>query len=470
MYMLNMLKEQVSKNPDKLIVVRDESLTYSEFDRRTDLLARKLFISGCKPGTVIALQRRDSFEFALNFYAVLKASCCCAIINSAIQSSVVNSIMRENNIKVYWGDLDDVKDRLELNDEPLQKVELAVQELDYPIMCFTSGTTGAPKSVRINILQSENFIIYLGGLSSRYDINRFLYVSSNSFITGINNLLWAISFGVTTFFLKNESQNKNPFRILEEIEANHIDGMMCPTAMIKLLSENSSIRNRLPRSLKFFLFGGESIAFSSEAIEFFKQRKITFINCYGMTEVVGAATCLVDWNSLKPDVALPAGKPIPNVEIKLLPMEGDSIEDYAGNCGIVAIRLYRDEKIKTDWFISGDCATMDADGTITVLGRQDECRKIRGYFVNLSGVETTLCSLAGVEDAAVVAVTDRQNIVQICAAVVTNVDISVVKNDLYKLLPEYMLPTRYIVVDSIPYGKSFKKDRQMIKRLFYEKM
>ena len=113
---------------------------------------------------------------------------------------------------------------------------------------------------------------------------------------------------------------------------------------------------------------------------------------------------------------------------------------------------------------------MDADGTITVLGRQDECRKIRGYFVNLFGVETTLCSLAGVEDAAVVAVTDRQNIVQICAAVVTKVDISVVKNDLYKLLPEYMLPTRYIVVDSIPYGKSFKKDRQMIKRLFYEKM
>ena len=167
MYMLNMLKEQVSKNPDKLIAVRDESLTYSEFDRHTDLLARKLLISGCTPGTVIALQRKDSFEFALNFYAVLKASCCCAIINSAIQSSVVNSIMRENNIKVYWGDLDDVKDRLELNDEPSQKVELAVQELDYPIVCFTSGTMGAPKPVRINILQSENFITYLGGLSSR---------------------------------------------------------------------------------------------------------------------------------------------------------------------------------------------------------------------------------------------------------------------------------------------------------------
>ena len=75
MYILGKLIEQRDKNPDKVILVRDESLTYSEFDERTNRLARELILKGCTPGTIVALQRCDSFEFALDFYAIIKASC-----------------------------------------------------------------------------------------------------------------------------------------------------------------------------------------------------------------------------------------------------------------------------------------------------------------------------------------------------------------------------------------------------------
>lgn len=467
MYILDKLNEQIGKNPDKVILIRDESLTYREFDRRTNRLAQELILKGCTPGTIVALQRSDSFEFALDFYAIIKASCRCAVINSAMQYSLVCDTMRENNIKKYLGDLENIYGKLEVGDvgSDFKATSIPEQEQQFPIICFTSGTTGKPKPIDINIWLIENFINYLGLLGNKYELKSFLFVSSNSFITGINNLIWAISFGITTYFLKNEIQNKNIFKILETIRANNIEGLMCPTAIVKLISNNGHILNRLPSSFKFALFGGEGIAFSAEAIAFFRNSDVVFINCYGMTEVVGATTHIVDWNAIKPDMPLPAGRSIPNVEIRLLPLEDES----ENGAGIVSIRLYKNDKIKTDWFISNDCATIDNDGIIKVLGRKDDCCKVRGYFVNLFGIEWAICSIPYVEDASVVAIPDKLGIVQICVAVVMKEDVETLRVDLSNLIPEYMMPTRYIIVDTIPYNKSFKKDKLSVRGLFYEK-
>lgn len=467
MYILDKLNEQVSKYPNKIILVRDESLTYSEFDRRTNRLAQKLILKGCTPDTIVALQRRDSFEFALNFYAIIKASCRCAVINSDMQHSIVRDTMRENNIKKYLGDLEDIEGKIVVcePENNLSSIAIPEQEQQFPIICFTSGTTGKPKPIDINMLLSENFINYLGDLGKKYDVKSFLFVSSNSFITGINNLIWAVSFGITTYFLKNETQNKNIFKILDTIRLYSIEGIMCPTAIVKLMSGSKNIIERLPSSFKFAFFGGESIAFSAEAIAFFRMRAITFINCYGMTEIVGATTHIVDWSKIKPDIPLPAGKHIPNVEVRLLHPENES----ENGMGIVSIRLYKNDRIQTDWFISADCATIDGDGTIKVLGRKDDCCKVRGYFVSLFGIEWAICGISYVEDAAVVAIPDKHGIMQICVAVVMKEDIETLRADLSNLIPVYMIPTRYIIVNTIPYNKSFKKDKCTVKGLFYDK-
>ena len=468
MYILQKLKERVSETPDKIILEREVKVSYAEFDCQTDALAKKIIGFGCPANSVIAVQCKDSLRFAFYFYGVLKASCRCAVINSTFSAETVCATLRQNNIKYYAGDLEEIGGISVLNFEACgydEGVRLQAAEQEFPLICFTSGTTGNPKPIDINILYSENFISFLGRLGKEYDVNSFIFVSANSFITGINNLLWAVSYGVRTVFLENEAQNKNVFKILDTVKAHSIEGIMCPTAIIKLISGNTGIINRLPHSLKFAFFGGESITFSKEAICALKERDITFVNCYGMTEVCGATSHVIDWSAIESNVPVPAGKPVPNIEIKLRPLDDGSSDGR----GLVSIRLNKNNRVLTEWHESQDCAVFDGE-TLIVLGRNDDCCKVRGYFVNLFGVETVISQISYVNDVVVAVLPDNRQVYHICVAIAMGEPLERLKNDLEKLLPEYMQPTRYMIVDSIPYNNSFKKNRSKIKEWFRGKV
>ena len=174
---------------------------------------------------------------------------------------------------------------------------------------------------------------------------------------------------------------------------------------------------------------------------------------------------------LDPDVAgeLPIGHPVPNVRAWVLdehlqPLPaGVPGELYIGGVGIA--RGYRNRPdLSAEQFIpdpfsadpqdrlyrTGDRARYTADGRLLFLGREDQQIKLRGHRIEPAEIEATLCSVAGVQAAAVILHAANDNSARLIAYVVSERPANDVAAELAGLLPAYMLPSAIIDLDALP--------------------
>jgi hypothetical protein len=121
-----------------------------------------------------------------------------------------------------------------------------------------------------------------------------------------------------------------------------------------------------------------------------------------------------------------------------------------------AQRLYR----------TGDLGRMSADGCLELVGRKDFQVKVRGNTVDLTAVEAALRKLGGVEQAMVMAQTDRQGEGRLVAYVVPSAHpgprVSLIRKALAEQLPAYMVPSAYVVLDRIPLDENGKVSRRAL--------
>jgi acyl-coenzyme A synthetase/AMP-(fatty) acid ligase len=122
---------------------------------------------------------------------------------------------------------------------------------------------------------------------------------------------------------------------------------------------------------------------------------------------------------------------------------------------------------------TGDLARVGADGLINLLGRSDSQIKARGYRIELGEIETAVHAVPGVQDAAVVAVeASAFEGVVICCAYVPSPGIELsplaLKKDLARVLPHYMLPSRWLVLERMPLNGNGKTARPHLREQFLE--
>src|SRR5581483_9978679 len=120
---------------------------------------------------------------------------------------------------------------------------------------------------------------------------------------------------------------------------------------------------------------------------------------------------------------------------------------------------------------TGDLARMGADGSIYLLGRADSQIKVRGHRIELGDVEAALHATPGIRDAAVIAVDGAEDGEKvICCAYVAadtpDLPLLVLKKKLSKVLPRYMMPTRWLALDMMPHNANGKIDRAWLKKRF----
>src|SRR5262249_39636773 len=113
-------------------------------------------------------------------------------------------------------------------------------------------------------------------------------------------------------------------------------------------------------------------------------------------------------------------------------------------------RLYR----------TGDRVRLRADGNLEFLGRRDEQVKIRGFRVELGEVEATLASHPAVRQAAAMVREDRPGAQQLVAYVVAEgVNRASLRGHLQRVLPEYMVPSAFVLLPALPLTPNGKVDR-----------
>ena len=241
---------------------------------------------------------------------------------------------------------------------------------------------------------------------------------------------------------------------------------MTPTFIKILLTDNNFNDNNYP-NIKYMFFCGELL--EVETVRKIKERfnKVKVINAYGPTE----ATCfvsLIEINSkMLKEEYIPVGKLNTSaVKIELdnneIILKGKSV--FNGYLDLKSDNYYKEKK--TNCYKTGDIGIIE-NNYLYCKGRIDNQIKYQGYRIELEDIENNLLKLKNIKEAVAVAKYNNNIVKLIKAYVVLNKEMKEheIKKELSKLIPNYMIPKKIIIIDKIPVNNNGKYDRKKLSSL-----
>lgn len=479
-------KIQACKYPNKLAVICEgKSITYKQLDEKSEALAKYLAKKGVKADELVAVVVNKSIETIIAILAIIKSGAGYLPIDADYPLSRIKYMLEDSKVKIVLAqeNAEQTKELKEyvfvdLKDESIYDnlEEELVAEINpncLAYVIYTSGTTGRPKGVMvehrnvIRLVKNTNYIQFRGD-------DKILQTGSLAFDASTFEVWGALLNGLTLHVASNNIILDDE-KLEEYIEKNDITIMWLTSPLFnKICNENTIALKKL----RCLLTGGDIVS----PANVMKLKKIapdiTIVNGYGPTENTTFSTCCVIRSEEIIDIncSIPIGRPIANStayifdkNMKLSPI-GVPGELYVGGDGIG--RGYANlEKLTKERFIgnpydkagrlykTGDLVRWLENGNIEFLGRIDKQVKIRGFRIELAEVENNLLKIPGIKEAVVL---DKANDEgkYLCAYYVSLLDYKVneLRKELSKTMPEYMLPSFYIRMDSIPLNLNGKVD------------
>lgn len=341
---------------------------------------------------------------------------------------------------------------------------------DVAYMIYTSGSTGKPKGV---LIEHRNLMATVQAQVAAFGIQ-------NS-----DRVLQVLSLGFDAAF----GEIFRCFCVGARLVIPHIPRLLPSQEMLDLMIEkqitvaamSASMLTTLPEpttdalKLRVLTVGGEACAPKVAARW---KRRCQLINGYGPTETtIGATYC----NSWKSRAVAPLGRPLPGVRVYILNSQLNLVspdivgELFIGGNGVgrgyhnrpelTAEKFIPDPFVKHEgarMYRTGDRVKWRSDGQLEFIGRFDNQVKIRGYRVELGEIESAAISISGITHAGIVTLSqgDQTKLaLYLCQESSTNLSTKDVREALRATLPEYMLPTYIISVQSLPLNSSGKLDK-----------
>jgi acyl-coenzyme A synthetase/AMP-(fatty) acid ligase len=263
--------------------------------------------------------------------------------------------------------------------------------------------------------------------------------------------------------------------------------VLVPSLLRALLDHAPHLEERVPR-LKLWSCSGEAL--SGELAERFRQGfpGARLLNIYGASEVAADVT----WHEVGEEDrggTVPIGKPIRNTQIYVLDAHRNVVpvgvrgEIYVGGAGLARGYWNRPE-LTAERFVensiapekskrlyrTGDLGRWRGDGELEYLGRVDGEAKLRGMRIDLGEIESVLVAHAGVREAAVERVEEREEeggearlVAYVVAGEGATPSVRELRRHLRAKLPEYMVPSRYVVLEQFPLLPSGKINRRALR-------
>ncbi|WP_170991125.1 non-ribosomal peptide synthetase/MFS transporter [Herbidospora galbida] len=453
------LLHEVVRGPAGRVAVRCDGvdLTYGDLADRSDALAARLRDLGAGRDTRIAVCLEQSAEIAVAILGVLKAGAAYVPLDPAQPDDRLAYLVDDAGIAVAVTrrDLPGVTHHVTPDERGVSPLP-EVSDTDLAYVIYTSGTTGRPKGVAV---QHRQILTYLSGVRERLDPKdggSYALLQSLSFDFGITVFYLSLMTGGTLTLL-------NPRLPAEELAVTLRDSdylKITPSHLASLLPE----ADVLPREL--LLLGGE--ASPAEWAAGLRRPGLRVVNHYGPTE----ATVGVTTHDVRDDETglLPIGRPLPGARVHVLDPAGNPCPvGVPGEVHLGGDRLARGylnrpaltaEKFVPDPFgapgarmyRTGDLGRWLPSGELQFLGRRDLQVKVRGYRVELAEIEIVLADREGVGQAVVELRDDRL----VAYLVGEPRDL---RAELADLLPDYMIPSRYVWLDALPLKSHGKVDR-----------
>jgi amino acid adenylation domain-containing protein len=432
-------------------VFEEKTLTYAELDRRANVLAQRLAQRGVGPDTTVALHVERSLELVVGILGILKAGGAYVPIDTSYPPERVAFMVSDSGAKVV------LTKEFDWHAESAAQVLPVVKPHHLAYVIYTSGSTGKPKGVCI---EHRNIVNYVLGVVERLQLEPGMSYATVSTIAADlgNTVIFPALVTGGCLHVVSQERAENGGLLAEYFEREKIDVLkIVPSHFAALNPERVMPRRRL-------ILGGEASRLDwIERLRALAPRiapDCEIYNHYGPTETtVGVLTFHV--NGALPATqtgTLPLGKPLPNCAVEL--RDG---EICIGGAGVARGYLNRPEltaeKFAGGLYRTGDRGRELSDGSIEFCGRIDHQVKVNGYRVELGEIEGALRSHPDVREAAVL-MKDLSCLVAYVAP--RTVDPAALREHLAALLPRYMVPSTFILVERLPLTPNGKIDRQAL--------
>ncbi|MBL7897260.1 MAG: AMP-binding protein [Crocinitomicaceae bacterium] len=475
---------EVDFHAEKTAIVGDDyELTWSEFKSRVNMLSSELLKNNIhqlnKP---VIIYGHKSAGMIVAMYACIKANIGYVPVDIIYPAERIKKIIFQSGSKLILNTTDqklgfanvhEVLYRSSSFKETLPKINVdesytaADDKLVYTI--FTSGSTGEPKGVQITTEAVQSFVRWMCsdfGFSSN-DV--FVNTAILSFDLSVFELM---TFGAIggTIVLTSRAIASEPKKFIEHI-AQHKGTVLIATPSFVLPYCRLNGQKEL-ESLSCFLFCGEILPNSTakNLLENFKNARV--INTYGPTEATVATTIVeITKEIVSKYDSLPVGVSKP--ESKLLIEEGEIViagpnvsVGYLNNPELNASKFVMRDGLRA--FKTGDSGYLE-NGMLFFNGRNDDLVKLHGYRIELNEITNALHAIQGVIQAATIGL-KRDGVVKKIVSLVNAEnavsDSTMLKNELAKTLPHYMIPADIRFVKEIPLNANGKADKKLLTEIY----
>ncbi len=489
-----LFEAQAEKSPDHpALVFRGQHLTYAELNARSNRLAHYLREIGAARGALVGLYMERSFEMVVALLAVLKSGAAYVPYDPELPQSRLNVMLDDSrpvcvitqrkfteNLAPYAGPtllLDSGWEAME--GQPLSNRRIPIDPRDAIYGIYTSGSTGVPKAA-INTHQAvANRILWMQDQYPLGAADRVLQKTPYSFDVSVWEFFWPVICGAT-LVIAEPGGHRDAVYLTNLIGAERITTIHFVPSMLREFLEAGNPGSC--GSLKRVFSSGEALPVDLRQ-KFYNRLSAELHNLYGPTE---AAVDVTYWDCSRqaPCATVPIGRPISNVKTYILDPHlapvpiGVAGELHIGGVALARGYLNRPELTAARFitnpfdpdpnariYKTGDRARFLADGNIEYLGRLDNQVKLRGFRIELGDIEATLIQSQQVRAAAVVLREDGGDIHMLVAYLIPNqpeLDIPALRAFLRERLPEYMLPSAFVAVESFPKTASGKLDRRAL--------
>lgn len=498
-----LLEAQARKSPDAIAVEHDgRRLTYQQLNARANQLARFLVNQGIRPGRIVGVCVDRGFEMLISILGILKAggaylpldpSYPCARLRQMLDDAAPHLLITETELV---GVLPSGQVKVIAIDQKLAQIGSficddletegpSVDDESLVYVIYTSGSTGKPKGIAMPHRAMTNLIDWHRKAFGTGDGCRVLQFAALSFDVAFQEIFTTLCTGGTLVLL-DEWIRRDVSALLEFLNRESIHRIFLPPAMLHSLAEYCQATGGLPEALQDAITAGEQLRVTPVTRALFRRLPSCRLhNHYGPSEThVVTSFTLSGGEGEWPDLP-PIGHPIPNTQVYVLDGDGRPVpvgmpgEIYIGGAAVARGYLNQPELTQerfvvdpyhsdppTRLYKTGDIARWRSNGVLEFLGRNDDQIKIRGYRIETAEIEAQLGRHEQVKEVVVMAREDLPGEKRVVAYVTARERQSPsgahLRAYLTSALPDYMIPSAFIVMDRLPLTATGKVDRRAL--------
>jgi amino acid adenylation domain-containing protein len=494
---------QTRATPDAIAVIDEHgSQTYGELFAHAAALAERLRPHAAEPERLMAiLLPKGRLQLAAAL-AIMMAGAAYLPLDTSWPAARIDQVMEHGDARVLLtsASLSEGITHCAVRIDPVEQALLtpadaaaalagfaSVREPDsLAYVIFTSGSTGKPKGVAIEHRSAVNTCL---DINQRYGVgpdDAVLAVSALSFDLSVYDMFGLLAAGGRVVF-PDEARQKDPAHWAELVERERISLWDSVPASAELLTAQYEWRaRRSGGALRVLMMSGDWIAPTLPARIAAVFPGVAMHSLGGATEGSVWSISYPIESDMSERKSVPYGKPLANQAFYVLSDDlapcpvGVVGELHIGGIGVArcyygdrertAASFIMHEALDDRLYKTGDLGRYLPDGNIEFIGRKDLQVKLRGFRIELGDIEAALTRAAGVADAVVMVLKDATGIQQLVAYVQLDADAQVdadalgarLRLHLGSLLPNYMVPAYYVVLDAFPLSPNNKVDRKQL--------